>query len=596
MRADDKNGTAGRHATAFAAYFLCSCITFGLALKGPLTYVVGAGHLHVWEELWHFWWTARALATGISPFVSEMLGFPGEMNVFYDMSSISLPFASLPLQLLFGVVGAYNVTALLALTAAAFGAYLVCYRVCGSSVPAFLGGIVFGFSPFLQTELTNGMMENLFAFAFLPYLLLCLLRMNERTTWTDGLAAGLIMGCATLSSWYFAAVSAFMIALVLLPALAGAAGDTRRRLLFAYAVLAGTFVLLTVVPATALMRGPGLQRAVPWRDCVRGQLMQKSCIDVLRFFTCVRDQPGGDLQLLPFGVYMGKITVFTIALALLAPVRSWRWWKGGFVLFALLTLGPYLNIGGRVDWWGLRLPLLNRLFLLVPGFGRMFALHNYRFVSCAMLFGAILTSLVAARIPGSANGSSKGRTAVLIFLCWLIVVDFGNSQWRSHAVFLPTADTTIPAVYAVLDGEPDGALFNIPVSSGAHRRPEIRGIQMYHQSRHLRPIPCDPIYQLEPPQNETSVARAARNMVLDREWELDDAALGKDLIFLYSQGFRFIAVHRRFLSAHDDNRIRPLLQKQLGEPLAEGEGIEIYRLVPPTAAERGMVGTGPVGA
>ena len=102
---------------AFAGYLACACITFGHVLQSPFTRVVGVAHLHVWEELWHFWWTNVALTSDQSPFYSMMLGFPGGMNVFYDMSSISLPIVSVPLQAILGVVGTYNLIGLLSLTA-----------------------------------------------------------------------------------------------------------------------------------------------------------------------------------------------------------------------------------------------------------------------------------------------------------------------------------------------------------------------------------------------------------------------------------------------------------------------------------------------
>ena len=599
------------HLFALLGYLLLSSIALWDVLKSPFTNVVGVPHLHVWEELWHFWWTGIAMTSGESPFFSNMLGFPSGMNVFYDMSSISLPLVSVPLQSLFGVVGAYNAIALLSLTAAAFGSYLVCRRVSGNRLAAFLGGTVFGLSPFLQTELSNGMMENVFAFALLPYFVLCLLRIHAGGRWTNGLAAGLIAGFATLSSWYFVVACAFLSPLFLYSE--GYERDARAthpvRVLKGYAVMAAVIALIIIVPLTALTSGPTLQRGVPWKDCVRGPIMQKSCIDVLKLFSHSGSPSSGQpavapgdeaIELLPFGVYVGKIVILfaLAALCMRDPEHepgnddtcvaddaridrkrrgpAFAFWGAGFILFLLLMLGPYLNVGGRVDWGPVRIPMLNRILLLLPGTGRVLALHNYRFVSCAMLFAAVLASLSLRRMV--ARFGPRFRLFLTAFATWLIVVDFGNSTAREHLLFLPVSDSTPPAVYEAIAGEPAGAIFNIPVSSGAHFRPDIRGVQMFHQLTHRRPIPCDPIYILDPPENEISLARAARAMAGNMEWQLDGNVLNRDIDLLVEQGFRFVVVFRNFLATNDHNRISRLIQDRLGPPVATDGDIEIYQL------------------
>jgi len=613
MAPDKMNKYTVQHVAALSGYLLCVCVVFWNVVKSPFTNIVGMAHLHVWEELWHFWWTATALTTGQSPFYSTMLGFPSGMNVFYDMSSISLPMISVPLQALFGVVGAYNVIAFLSLTAASFGAYLVCHRISGAPLASFLGGVVFGLSPFLQTELSNGMLENVFAFAFLPYFVLCLLRIHARGRWTDGLAAGLIAGFAALSSWYFVVACVFLAPLFFYAAYYNTAMDDhstipelRRRLLTAYAVMATVICVLIIIPLATLTSGPTLQRGVPWRDCVEGPLMQKSCIDVLKLFTHGSTPPSEPSvaatddfapELLPFGVYLGKLVLLLVLLALWmrdpehensndsTPPRSAlrlprpALWKTSFLLFLLLMLGPYLNVGGRVDWGAVRIPLLNRLLLLLPGTGRMMALHNYRFVSCGMLFAAILTALSMKRILSKWTGT-RLRLILVGLTTWLVFVDFGSSTAREHMLFLPVSDATLPTGYESMAQDPSGAIFNIPVSSGAHCRPDIRGVQMFHQLAHHRPIPCAPIYILDPPENETSLARAARAMAMEQTWKLDGHALDHDLRLLKASGFRFVVIHRRFLSDNDYARIFTLMQNQLGNPLRPGQEIVIFRLTP----------------
>ena len=630
---------------SFAGYLALALLLARRAVADLTGRVVGVPDLHVWEELWHFWWTREALSAGASPFVSPLLGYPDGMNVFFDMSSITLPFASLPLQWIAGPVGAYNLIAVLCFTLAGWGTCLVCRRLGAAPPAAFVGGVIFGFSPFLQTELSNGMMENLFAFTALPFFLLLLLRMHDRGRWLDGLWAGLVLAFGALSSWYVAPVALTLAAVLLVARLAAAslskaasgtedeAAASRAGILASYALryAAGTlqtgarvlrkrvcsgadrrylhseevtgripgagvskavlphavmivvFALLVAYPLWTLVKGPTLERGVPWRDTVRGPLAQKSCIDLTRLFTHgaappAVEEPGDPdnaaLTLLPFGVYLGKLTAFLALLGVILCRRDRRW-AAGFLVFVLLALGPYLNIGGRLEWFGMRVPLPARLLVPLPGLGRLFALHNYRFIAGAMLCGAVLAASGMTRIIDAVLPGARHAWLAAILLSGLALMDFGAALERPAPLALPSADARIPAVYDALDDAPPGALFNVPLSAGSHTRPEVRGLQMYHQLRHRRPIPCDPIYVLDP-VDKTSLARAARNMLRYRQWNLEKEQLAEDLARLRDLGYGFLAVHRHLLSPADGKTVCSLLDGLLGSPVAADDGIAIY--------------------
>lgn len=148
---DIRGGTFRRHIFAF---LLCLALAFVFTLPGSLSLnsgllgYPGDNFQHAWF-LWHF---ARAVLHAQNPFYTDLLYYPTRVNLTWSTTDPLAGFLALPLSVFAGPVIAYNFSLILQLALAAFCARLLCLRISRNEVAAFIGGIIFGFSPYLMAH------------------------------------------------------------------------------------------------------------------------------------------------------------------------------------------------------------------------------------------------------------------------------------------------------------------------------------------------------------------------------------------------------------------------------------------------------------
>ena len=146
--------------------------------------------------LWFFRWPAFALAHGHNVLYSSWLFHPGGINLLDDTSVVALGVVLAPVTWLWGPVASMNVALTLAPVLSALSLYLVVRRWVRWAPAAFLGGLAYGFSPFVVTELALNQVN--IAFLAVPPLIVLvlsdLLVTGRRSPWRNGLAlAGLVV-------------------------------------------------------------------------------------------------------------------------------------------------------------------------------------------------------------------------------------------------------------------------------------------------------------------------------------------------------------------------------------------------------------------
>lgn len=107
-------------------------------------------------HLWFLEWFPYAITHGISPFLTNAATFPHQVNLLWNNADLVLALLAWPLVLLFGgsvAIGLVYV-GLVAVTATAMSWQLRSHVRHASA--AWVGGLLFGFSPFAQSELAAG--------------------------------------------------------------------------------------------------------------------------------------------------------------------------------------------------------------------------------------------------------------------------------------------------------------------------------------------------------------------------------------------------------------------------------------------------------
>ena len=212
---------------AFGAYLVLGLLSAGwYALSDPSSTCACIGNADPATYMWALEWWPHALLHGLNPFVTHYLWAPTGANV---ARAATIPAAALvlsPITALFGPVVAYNVLSIASPILAAFTAYLLCRRIVARELPAFVGGLLFGFGAYQFTQLVGH--PNLTLVFLVPVAVHLALRRADREIsrrafvgWlaallvlqvglsTEVLATGVVLGGVMLVAAYLLAPSPY---------------------------------------------------------------------------------------------------------------------------------------------------------------------------------------------------------------------------------------------------------------------------------------------------------------------------------------------------------------------------------------------------
>jgi hypothetical protein len=162
------------HLLALGGYTaLTVMLTYPVVLKLS-SEVPGGGD--AWANIWNLWWVKQALLDRhVNPFHTDMLYYPGGVNLYLHTLTLSAGLISIPLQSLgFNLIATYDLVLLLSFVLAGYGAFLLCHYLTANRWASFVGGAIFTFSPYHFAHLLGHM--NLVSLQWIPFYVLVLLR------------------------------------------------------------------------------------------------------------------------------------------------------------------------------------------------------------------------------------------------------------------------------------------------------------------------------------------------------------------------------------------------------------------------------------
>lgn len=143
-------------ALAFAAYLALAIVLWWGAWSTHPTGVTSCACGDASLTLWFLEWPAYAIAHGHNPFYSTALFHPSGINLLSNTSVLAVGIVLAPVTWLFGPIATMNVASTLAPTMSALAMFWLLCRWVRWKPAAFLGGLVFGFSPFVFVNLAGG--------------------------------------------------------------------------------------------------------------------------------------------------------------------------------------------------------------------------------------------------------------------------------------------------------------------------------------------------------------------------------------------------------------------------------------------------------
>ncbi len=396
--------------------------------------------------LWFFQWPATALAHGQNPFFSTALFHPTGVNLLAQTSVTGLSLPLVPVTWLWGPVSALNVASTITPALTAFTAFIAFRRWVHWTPAAFVGGLLYGFSPFVLTSLEFAHLMTA-ALMVLPLILIALdeilIRQRHSAVWS-GVLLGLLVFVQFFFSTELLAITALMVlvgivALVLVglifdrAALAGVAPHAANGLVVGLAVGG----VLLAWPVWFALAGPAHLSGLVWPNVnVLGGYIPSSFVapgfpDAHSGFLPLS---GYDGAFLPSGTYFGWGFLAVLAGGTAAFWRDRRLWFFGFVL----VVCGVCSLGIRRGQWE---PA--RLFDHVPVLENVI---QQRFMAIGFLVAAVMLALILEHVYALVPDWRGAGGALLLSAVSLVPmgVMFGERlPFTMRPVILPRWYTTV---------------------------------------------------------------------------------------------------------------------------------------------------------
>ncbi len=294
--------------------------------------------------LWFFQWPATALAHGQNPFYSTALFHPTGVNLLAQTSVTGLSLPLVPVTWIWGPVASLNVASTVTPALTAFTAFVVIRRWVSWTPAAFLGGLLYGFSPFVLSSLEFAHLMTA-ALMLLPLILAVLdeilVRQHHNAAWS-GVLLGLLVFAQFFLSSELLAIAAVIVVMCIIALVAAALVADRHRLrrqaphaAEALAVGLGLGAVLLAWPVWFALDGPAHLSGLVWPNLSKlGGFLPSSFVTTAypsrKFvFLALGGYEGAPLA---SAAFLGWSFLVVLVAGTLAFWRDRRLWFFGFVL------------------------------------------------------------------------------------------------------------------------------------------------------------------------------------------------------------------------------------------------------------------------
>jgi hypothetical protein len=398
------------------AYLLLSVVVWSQVWHHPTaTTTCGCGDTSLFT--WFLEWPAYAMAHGLNPFYSTAIHVPGGVNLLANTSVVAIGFILAPITWLFGPVATLNVALTLAPALSALSMYVLLRRWVTWAPAAFVGGLLYGFSPLILVSLSDA--HLMLGMAVVPPLIVAcldeLLFRQRRRPVPTGIVLGLLVALQ-----FFIGTEVLVIMVAIAAAgvviVVGYAAWRRPSELRAHARYAATglasgsavAIVLLIGPAWYALSGPAHFGSVVWPG-IYGHIARKQRTTPDLFFNrwSTLNSAVATLHNRVLGGYQGRVLSYQyfgsfMAVVVVGGLVAWRRDRRLWFFAAIAAISVLLSFGARkgiwLPWRALEnLPILQNV---VP----------YRFILITYLAVAVMLGLIVEHTYVAVN---RRRAAAL---------------------------------------------------------------------------------------------------------------------------------------------------------------------------------------
>ena len=412
----------------------------GMWAHGIAHSIQSSGGTDVQEEIWFLAQTPWAIVHGINPFANHWLNAPTGVNLMDNTTMPLLGLLGAPITFLFGPIATFNVLVDLAFMSSATACYFMVRRFVTWWPAAFVGGLVYGFSPYAVAE--GGAHLFLVFGPFPPLIVLVLdraLRTRTGSPWGNGLALGVcLVGQFYVSAEVLASVVVMMCVAAVVGGIAAYFKRIRidgRRFFQIAAVTALVFVVCAGYGAWMALAGPqhivGPAQSPSVLAGISSDPLGLITPTENQHFTLGHANVGDSLVaardshwhvIFPAvpenGTYVGVtlLLVLVVGIIVLRRRRVVRFSALMAVVALVLSMGSRLHVDGHLTSIPLPFAIFVHLPLLQSGVASRYV--NYFWLFVGLLVAVILDACFSA-LSVRGSGAQRGKA---LFVTWAIAL------------------------------------------------------------------------------------------------------------------------------------------------------------------------------
>jgi len=439
----------------FAGYAALAFVVFRTAWQAPSTHLIGSCCDQP-PTVDFLAWTGFAVTHGHNPFVVHYLNSPDGINLLWQPDGMPLlSLAATPFEWVLGPVVTYNLAVTLALPLSGIAAYAALRRWIGGYAGPILGGLFYGFSPFMTTQALGHL--NVMFVPIPPLVLLAtsdLLIYRRWRWWVSGTAIGVLLTAQFLIGQEILVGTLLVTAVVVVVILACHWEQVVGRwpsVVGGGLVAGGTALATAAWPLVVLLFGPyrlvGQFEPTPFSTDLANL--------VLPGYTG-QFRPGGAAYFTQWDWSLGESSSYVgVVLIVLSIVVAARWWRRtpvkaaaiAGVVMTVLSLGPSVHLAGL----DLHVWMPSALLLKVPFLRNMLPsrLMVFTDLAVAVLLAQFVRRAFARRPDVPARTRWLRWTGSVVVLLAALVplapsVDYLTTVYAQPAFFRTAAVDAIP--------------------------------------------------------------------------------------------------------------------------------------------------------
>jgi hypothetical protein len=411
---------------AFLAYlFLCLFLTYPLLFNLNSHIPGGGGDSFLF--LWNQWWVKYSITNLQNPYFTDFIGYPLKTSLVFHTLTFSNNLLSLPLQIFFPSVLAFNLIFILSLVTASLGMFTLLNYLFKNSYLSFIGGVFFTFNGFIFQEMQGHFQYT--SVYFIPWFIYFFLKIFTEQKISNNIIAAIILALSFYNEFYYT-VGLIIAGLIITFGLWLKDKKVIIQKLKSLAIFLAVWIMLCL-PLLYLSIKTAAAKEYP---LARLNQINLYTPDLRSFFipSYLHQFFGQFFQnyYLSLGyhksvVFLGFSLLIFSALGYLVYKKnqfllSNKFWLFFVVIFLFLTLGPFVYLGGYIfDLDGIKftIPLPYLIFYLLPFVkGILVPPRFIIFVYLGLIIlSGFLFNKIFSRLPGRAMKFSLTSIILALF-------------------------------------------------------------------------------------------------------------------------------------------------------------------------------------